>query len=125
MAAGAAAFAALVTTLGLSTLGAQEPSGYERRVLLENDSVQVVLVRYAPGAASPLHSHEFPGRSIYFLTGGTFELLPDGDENRVKRVTAEAGQVIWRPAETHIVRNAGSAEAEILEVEVKNLGPGG
>ena len=125
MAAGAAVLAVFAMTLGLSTLGAQEPPGYERRVLLDNDSVQVVLVRYAPGAASPLHSHEFPGRTIYFLKGGTFELLPDGDESRVKRVTAKAGQVIWRPAETHIVRNAGPAEAEILEVEVKNLGPGG
>ena len=103
---------------------AQEPAGYERTILLENDSVQVVLIRYAPGAASPLHTHEFPGRTIYVLRGGELELLPDGDAAKAKRVSIKTGMVLWRLAATHIVRNVGTSETAVLEVEVKNLGSG-
>ena len=103
---------------------AQGPAGYEKTILLENDSVQVVLIRYAPGAASPLHTHEFPGRTIYVLQGGELELLPDGDAAKAKRVSIKTGMVLWRLAATHIVRNVGTSETAVLEVEVKNLGSG-
>ena len=118
------AAAAAVSVFGALPSRAQEPAGYEKTILLENDSVQVVLIRYAPGAASPLHTHEFPGRTIYVLQGGELELLPDGDAAKAKRVSIKAGMVLWRLAATHIVRNVGSSETVVLEVEVKNLGRG-
>ncbi len=118
------AAAAAVSVFGPLPSGAQEPAGYEKTILLENDSVQVVLIRYAPGAASPLHTHEFPGRTSEVLQGGELELLPDGDAAKAKRVSIRTGMVLWRPAATHIVRNVGTSETAVLEVEVKNLGSG-
>ena len=110
---------------GFAPSGARAQGGFEKTILLENDSVQVVKVRYAPGAASPLHTHKFPGRTIYVLQGGELELLPGGDASKAKRISIESGMTIWRPAETHIVRNVGTSETLVLEIEVKNLGSGG
>lgn len=111
--------------IGLAPSVAWAQAGYEKTILLDNDSVQAVRIRYAPGAASPLHTHKFPGRTIYVLQGGDLELLPSGDANKAKGISIKAGMTLWLPAQTHIVRNVGSSEVLVLEVEVKNLGTGG
>ena len=85
-------------------------------IRLENDHVRVVQNRYAPGAESPLHTHKYP-RVVYVLAGGEVELeTADGQQTRVR---LEPGQTIWRPAETHIVRNVGRTTVRLLETEVK------
>jgi quercetin dioxygenase-like cupin family protein len=99
--------------------------GFERRILFENASVQVLRLNYPPGAASPLHTHKFPGRTIYVLQGGTMELWPGGDPGKARTITVKAGSVGWRPSETHIVRNTGGTTVSVVEVEIKNLGEGG
>lgn len=112
----------LMTALPSPTAG---QGGYERKILLENASVQVVRLTFAPGAASPLHTHKYPGRTIYVVQGGTVQLLPGGDAGKARTIKVKAGSVVWQPSETHIVRNVGSTTVIVVEVEIKNLGKGG
>lgn len=94
-------------------LPAAEP-GYSE-IRLENEHVKVLENLYEPGEESPLHTHE-NARVVYVLDGGELELE---SEAGITRVRLEPGQTIWRPAETHVVRNVGLTAVRLLETEVK------
>ena len=91
------------------------PAPVRSEVRLENEHVKVVENLYEPGEESPLHTHASP-RVVYVLDGGELELESDG---AINRVTLEPGQTVWRPAETHVVRNVGRTSVRVLETEVK------
>ena len=116
----AAAFAAL-TVAGISISGAAEKPEYKRTVLFENEDVMVVEVRFAPGAISPLHTHRYPGRVVYVLSGGVLEFTPEGGKPR--SVPVVVGKASWRPKESHAIRNVGDTEVRAVEIEIKNVGP--
>jgi len=84
--------------------------------LLDNELVHVVEVVYEPGAAAPLHTHQYP-RFGYALEAGVLELISEAGDTA--RVEVARGQTIWRPAETHVVRNVGSSTVRLLEAEIK------
>ncbi len=96
--------------------GAQGVDGFRLELKLENEHVRVIENIYEPGGESPRHTHDWP-RVVYVLEGGTLELEGPGD--RIDRAQVEAGQTIWRPAETHVVRNVGRSRVRVVEVEVK------
>ena len=85
-------------------------------VRLENEHVLVVENLYEPGEESPLHSHDH-ARVVYVLDGGELELVDSAGQ--ATRVRLEPGQTIWRPAETHVVRNVGRTAVRVLETEIK------
>lgn len=85
-------------------------------VRLENEHVRMVENLYEPGEESPLHSHDH-ARAVYVLDGGELELVDAAGE--ATRVRLEPGQAIWRPAETHVVRNVGRTAVRVLETEIK------
>lgn len=96
--------------------------GYQETVRLENERVRVLELRYAPGGAAPLHTHHFP-RVVYVVEGGVLELVPEA--GTPVRLELSAGQTLWRPAETHAVRNVGPGEVVVVETEVKSSPPAG
>jgi quercetin dioxygenase-like cupin family protein len=67
------------------------------------------LVKFAPGASAPRHSH--PGEELVYVVEGEFEYQLDGRPP----VIVKAGEVLFIPAGTpHAVRNVGSGNAAEL-----------
>lgn len=95
------------------------PSTQRSELRLENAHVRVVENLYEPGAESPLHTHEWP-RVVYVLDGGVLELV--AEDGTVTRVRVRPGETLWRPAETHVVRNIGRTTVRTLETGVKAAG---
>jgi len=88
-------------------------------VHLENERVRVTEWRFAPGAATGWHRHEFD-YAIVPLTAGTLR-LDDGD--KVTEAELVAGVSYFRRAGVeHDVTNAGAGELAFVEVELKQSG---
>jgi len=108
-------FIALVATICAVSVNA-EPQG-SREILLDNAQVQVIRLKYPAGSESGMHSHEFPVRTVYVLSGGDMEIVnEDGSKSRLSPVT---GSVFFMPAATHNIRNIGATTIELLEQELK------
>lgn len=86
-------------------------------VLVDNELVLMVEHRYEPGAVTEEHTHPGP-RTVYVVEGGFLEFVaPDGT---VSQVEVMRGQALWRPAETHAVRNVGPTRVTVVETELKD-----
>lgn len=86
-------------------------------VAAENQSARVYKWTLAPGASSPQHTHERP----YLILAVTPMLLkmtgPDGSSMTHE---VKAGDFHWVDAKvTHTLVNAGTAEGQIVEIELK------
>lgn len=93
----------------------------QRRVTFENEAVRVVETTYPPGAAVPMHSHEFP-RVVYVIDGGTLQTSgPDGETTPRE---LSPGDTHWRAPERHGTRNIGSTPLRMVEVEIKGANGG-
>ena len=86
-------------------------------VLIDNERVRVTRWRFAPGAATGWHRHEYD-YVIVPLTDGTLRLVePDGERDSV----LEAGAPYTRPAGVeHDVVNANDYEFSFVEIELKS-----
>lgn len=111
--------ALLPLTLASAVHGQQvvDPSvRVQSRVLLENESVLMVEHTYEPGAATEEHTHDAP-RTVYVVSGGILELVaPDGTTTQLEVIR---GQALWRPSETHVVRNVGPTRVTVVETEIR------
>lgn len=87
-----------------------------KKVLLENDQVRVLQVEYAPGETTAWHSH--PDHILYALTDGKVEITDKGKPARV--VELKAGEALYMPAVTHIVKNIGTGTAKMIVTELKS-----
>jgi quercetin dioxygenase-like cupin family protein len=86
-------------------------------VLIDNERVRVTEWRFAPGAATGWHRHEFD-YVIMPMTGGTLELIGPG--GAVSRAELTAGAPYFRKAGVeHDVINAGERELVFVETELK------
>jgi len=90
-------------------------AGITRTDLMRDDlstpgrEVIQALVKFAPGASAPRHSH--PGEELVYVVEGEFEYQLDGRPP----VIVKAGEVLFIPAGTpHAVRNVGSGAAAEL-----------
>jgi quercetin dioxygenase-like cupin family protein len=85
-------------------------------VLIENDRVRVTEWRFAPGAATDYHRHEFD-YVIVPITDGLLHLVePDGERD----APLTLGVPYFRPEGVeHDVINGRDAELAFLEIEVK------
>jgi beta-alanine degradation protein BauB len=85
-------------------------------VRIDNDLVRVTEWRFAPGATTGFHRHEFPYVVVPMSTGRLASTGPAGD-SVADLVT---GLPYFRPAGVeHDVRNANAFEFTFVEVELK------
>ena len=84
-------------------------------LIMENDRVRVLNVKFKPGQKALMHSH--PDHVIYVLKDAKLKItLPDGKSNDV---SLKAGQAIWMQAGQHAAENTGKSEANNVVVELK------
>src|SRR3546814_10658222 len=100
-----------------------QPPGTSRTDLLRHDlsapgrEVIQVLVKLAPGAAAPRHSH--PGEELVYVVEGVLEYQLDGKPP----VTLKAGDVLFIPSGgVHAVKNIGSDKATALDTYIVEKG---
>lgn len=85
-------------------------------VQIDNDTVRVTEWRFAPGAATGYHRHDYPYVVVPMSTGRLALRGPDG-ESTADLVT---GRPYFRAAGVeHDVRNANAFEFAFVEIEVK------
>lgn len=85
-------------------------------VEFENDVIRVVRIKYEPGEASVMHSHD--ANCAIFLNEGNMRMeLPDGSSS-VAPVGA-MGTVECVDAEAHLPSNVGDTAVELVLVEMK------
>ncbi|MCP4298663.1 MAG: cupin domain-containing protein [Proteobacteria bacterium] len=87
-----------------------------REVLLDNDKVEAVRLRYPVGTESGVHTHKYPSRTIYVVKGGKLKFVEGG---KSREVTVSAGKLLYAPASTHNVINVGDTEVVLIEIELK------
>ena len=109
--------------LTLSLPGFADAPPALREVLLDNDAVEVVRMTYPVGSESGMHTHHYPNRVAYVISGGALETIPGDPEKPRQVVQVAGGQAIFLPAATHNVRNAGDTEVVIVETEIKQQKP--
>ena len=86
-------------------------------VQVDNDSVRVTEWRFAPGAATGWHRHEFDYVVVPMTTGKL--LLKEGDGERYAELTAGVSYSREVGVE-HNVINANDYEFVFIEVEMKS-----
>ena len=85
-------------------------------VQIDNDRLRVTEWRFAPGAATGHHRHEFDYVVVPLTTGQLRLVEPDGE--RVAELTA--GRSYYRDAGVeHDVINASPGEFAFIEIEIK------
>lgn len=93
---------------------AQSPQGQiEERVVLNNDSVRIVLMTYHPGADSDLHLNIGP--EITIIQEGELALYAHG-----RREALRPGAAHWLPDGTaHLARNEGDRPVRFWSLLLK------
>ena len=95
-----------------------DPSHYT--VVLENASVRILKISYAPGSKSIMHSH--PDAIVIPLSSSKVRFgLPDGKSQDSDLASESA---LYTPAGTHTPTNIGSGPVDALLVEFKTKSPG-
>ncbi len=95
-----------------------DPSHYT--VVLENPSVRVLKVNYAPGAKSTMHQH--PDAIVIGLTPSKVRFTtPDGKSQDADMPVESA---MYTPSGTHNPANIGAGPVDAILVEFKAAAPG-
>jgi hypothetical protein len=107
--------AAAVLTFGVAT--AQAQTNDNAKVLLENEQVRVIEMRFPAGTR--LDTLSQPNRFIYGLSDGALLFSPPG--RTPYELSFKAGEALWLPAATMATRNEGDKEVRALVVELKDI----
>lgn len=92
-------------------------------VQIDTPGLRVTEWRFAPGASTGPHRHEYPYVVVPLATGRLAITAPDGAVSISELVT---GRSYHRPAGVeHDVRNANAFEFAFVETEIKPAAPGG
>jgi uncharacterized RmlC-like cupin family protein len=95
-----------------------DPAHY--KVLIDNASVRVLKVDYAPGAKSVMHQH--PDSMVIPLSAAKVRFgMADGKSEDVEMASESA---MFTPAGTHTPTNIGAARVDAVLVEFKGAKPG-
>lgn len=89
-------------------------------VILENASVRVLKIHYAPGEKSVMHQH--PDAIVVPLTASKVRFHLAGGKSEDNSMTSESA--IAMPAGTHSPENIGSSAVDAVLVEFKAAKPG-
>jgi quercetin dioxygenase-like cupin family protein len=104
---------ALVALAGGPTAAQAPRPQIEELVLLDNDSVRLVLVTYPPGADSDLHFNIGP--EVTIVQEGELILFAGG-----RREVLRSGAAHWLPdATTHLARNESDRPARFWSLLLK------
>jgi quercetin dioxygenase-like cupin family protein len=89
-------------------------------VKIDNAQVRVTEWRFAPGAATGRHRHEYPYVVVPLTTGPL--AMAEADGTRVASLAR--GEPYFRPAGVqHDVRNPNPSEFVFIEIELKSPSP--
>lgn len=103
----------LVALTGGMTAAQAPPGPIEEMVLLNNDSVRLVLITYQPGADSDLHLNVGP--EVTIVQEGELVLFAQG-----RREVIRPGGAHWLPdATTHLARNEGDRPVKFWSLLLK------
>ena len=96
-----------------------DPKHY--KVEFENAQVRVLRIHYGTGEKSVMHAH--PNSVAVFLADmhSKFDLADGKSEER----SAQAGQPMWTPAETHLPTDLSNKGVDLVLVELKGKPPAG
>jgi beta-alanine degradation protein BauB len=95
-----------------------DPAHY--KIILDNPSVRVLQVNYAPGAKSKMHQH--PDAIFVSLAAAKARFTtPDGKAQDLDLADEAA---VYTPAVTHVPANIGSGPLRGLLIEFKAAAPG-
>ncbi len=95
-----------------------DPAHY--KVLIDNPSVRVLEINYAPGGKSVMHEH--PDSIVVPLTASKVEFtLPDG-KTQSEDMAKDSAQ--YSPAGKHNPKNVGTTPVHAILVEFKGAAPG-
>ena len=84
-------------------------------VVLENDQVRVLRIKYGAHDKSVMHGH--PNGVAVFLTDAHFKFtLPDGKKEEPK---SKAGEIMWLEGGDHLPENLSDKAFEAILVELK------
>lgn len=98
----------------LSNAVAADPKHYT--VEFENDVIRVIRIKYGPGEASVMHSHD--ANCAVFLNDGDMRMaFPDGSS--IVAPANPTGAVNCTDAEVHLPSNIGDTAVELVLVEMK------
>lgn len=89
--------------------------GVTKRVIVDNEHVNVSEVTFAPGAVADWHSH--PQYSAYAVTDVKMQVEIKGKETTVAEL--KAGQGMWSPPVTHKTTNVGKTPFTVIVSEIK------
>ena len=110
------AFIAFITVQSANAQDKTEPwPGVTKKVLVDNDKVNVSEVTFAVGAVATWHSH--PQYTVYAMTDVKMQV----EEKDKKTIVAElkAGQAMYSPAVTHQTSNVGKKPFTVIVTEIK------
>jgi quercetin dioxygenase-like cupin family protein len=103
----------LVALTGGMSVAQAPPGLIEEMVVLNNDSVRLVLVTYQPGADSDLHLNVGP--EVTIVQEGELVLFAQG-----RREVIRPGGAHWLPdATTHLARNEGDRPVKFWSLLLK------
>ena len=95
-----------------------DPAHY--KVILENSSVRILKISYAPGGKSKMHQH--PDSIVIPLAASKVRFtMPDGKSEDSDLPNESA---MYSPAGTHNPENIGTGPVEAILVEFKTAAPG-
>ena len=89
--------------------------GVTKRVIIDNEHVNVSEVTFAPGAVATWHSH--PQYTGYAVTDVKMQVEIKGKETTIAEL--KAGQGLWSPAVTHQTTNVGTKPFTVIVTEIK------
>lgn len=109
----------LTTLMSIESAIAQETKtpwpGVTKKVILDNEHVNVAEVTFAPGAVADWHSH--PQYTVYAITDINMKVEIKDKEPVIADV--KAGQSMWSPAVTHKTSNVGKKPFTVIVTEIK------
>lgn len=107
--------AVVLAVAGLGSTARGQVASQNVTTLLENPSVRVTQVQFAPGGVSAMSARR--ARVIYPFGPGKLQItFRDG---KTQLNSFNSGRPFWRDGETTEVRNVGDAEVKLLIVEQK------
>ncbi|RTY95375.1 cupin domain-containing protein [Flavobacterium sp. GT3R68] len=110
---------AFTVFMNVQTVNAQDKKeewpGVTKKVLTDNDKVNVAEVTFAPGAVADWHSH--PQYSVYAVTNLKMKTEIKGKDDVT--IELKAGQVGWSDAVTHKTTNVGTKPFTVIVTEIK------
>ncbi len=89
--------------------------GVTKRVIVDNEHVNVSEITFAPGAVADWHSH--PPYTVYAVTDVKMQVEIKGQPTTVAEL--KAGQGMWSPAVTHMTTNVGTKPFTVIVTEIK------